>query len=95
ETPSTSGWASQDRQPASQPSRWVMSGTAILSFACGAFVFSSLTRLAGPLRRAFLIQALLSLASGALVEAGIVPLHARDRLTLGVLPVCALDRGID
>ncbi|PGH06622.1 hypothetical protein GX51_02249 [Blastomyces parvus] len=72
-------------QPDSQPYRWVLSGTAILSFAWGVFVFSRITRLAGPLRRGtmattFLVQALLNIASGALVEAGIVPPDASDKL---------------
>lgn len=68
-------------QPLSQPYRWAKSGTAILSFCFGTYVFSRLSRLLGPLRRStifssFLFQALLCFISGVLVTSDVVPDNA-------------------
>jgi Protein of unknown function (DUF1275) len=72
-------------QPLSQPYRWAKSGTAILSFCFGTYVFSRLARLLGPLRRStmcssFLFQASLCFISGVLVVSDVVPDDAGNRL---------------
>lgn len=72
-------------QPDSQPYRWVKSGTAILSFCVGTYVFSRLARLLGPFRRStmsgsFLLQAVLCFVAGALVTSGVIPSDAGYRL---------------
>lgn len=72
-------------QPDSQPYRWVKSGTAILSFCVGTYVFSRLARLLGPLRRStmcssFLSQAVLCFVAGGLVASGVIPSNAGDQL---------------
>ena len=58
-------------QPASQPWRWVKSGTSILAFILGSFVFSRLMRSLGTLRRSTmtlttLLQALLTFGAALL-----------------------------
>lgn len=70
-------------QPVSQPYRWVKSGTSILSFMLGSFLFARLSRALGPLRRytlflTGLLRALLVLAPAALSAAAVVPANAGD-----------------
>lgn len=70
-------------QPASQPFRWVKSGTSILSFILGSFIFSRLSRYLGPLRRSTLVmttalQAILVSFSALLSTLDIVPGDAGD-----------------
>jgi len=72
-------------QPLSQPYRWVKSGTAILSFSLGTYVFSRLCRFFGPLRRStlcgsFILQALFCFVSGILVVSNVVPSDAGNQL---------------
>ena len=68
-------------QPASQPYRWAKSGTAILSFLLGAFLFARLMRHLGPLRRSTitlttLLQSVLIFVSAALASSPLVPKDA-------------------
>jgi len=72
-------------QPKDQPWRWAKSLTSILCFIVGSFVFSRAMRYMGALRRStvvlsFLIQAILTLVSAALVQARVVPNNAGDLL---------------
>lgn len=72
-------------QPLSQPYRWAKSGTAILSFCLGCYIFSRACRWAGELRRgtmccSFLVQALLCLCAGLLVVTNVVPRGAGNLL---------------
>lgn len=72
-------------QPLSQPYRWVKSGTAILSFCLGTYVFSRACRFFGPLRRAtlfgsFMVQAALCFVAGVLVVSGLVHKDAGNQL---------------
>jgi hypothetical protein len=72
-------------QPASQPYRWVKSGTAILSFCLGTYVFSRICRLVGPLLRgtlcgSFIVQALLTFTAAILVVSGLVHKDAGNQL---------------
>lgn len=70
-------------QPHSQPWRWSKSGTSILSFILGSYLFSRLMRYLNPLQRStmvisLLLQALLTAISAGLSTAGIVPSDAGD-----------------
>lgn len=72
-------------QPLSQPYRWAKSGTAILSFCFGAYVFSRACRWAGQLKRgtfccSFLVQCILCIAAGLLVVTDVVPNGAGNLL---------------
>lgn len=72
-------------QPSSQPWRWVKSGTSILAFILGSFLFSRFMRYLGPLRRstmilATLLQALLTVISAGLSSFNVVPSNAGDLL---------------
>lgn len=74
-------------QPYSQPTRWIKSGTSILSFILGSFIFSRLMNAlsASPMRRSTLflssaLQAILTLASAALSQYNIVPPDAGEQL---------------
>ncbi|KAF2759689.1 hypothetical protein EJ05DRAFT_536951 [Pseudovirgaria hyperparasitica] len=85
-------------QPASQPYRWAKSGTAILSFMLGTYLFSRCMRYLGPLRRltvilALLLQALLCFASALLCLFSVVPADAGTLLPnnfIVLLPLCLL-----
>jgi len=70
-------------QPASQPWRWTKSGTSILAFILGSYIFSRIMRYLTPLRRStvmisILLQALLTFISALLSTIGTVPTDAGD-----------------
>lgn len=72
-------------QPYSQPWRWTKSGTSILSFIVGSFLFSRLMRYLNPLQRStmvvsLLLQAILTGTSAALSTANVVPANAGDMI---------------
>lgn len=72
-------------QPLSQPYRWVKSGTAILFFCIGNFVFSRICRWVGPLKRgtmctSLLIQASFCIAAAIMEVTGLVPRGAGNLL---------------
>ncbi|KAF4554206.1 Hypothetical protein D9617_5g070830 [Elsinoe fawcettii] len=85
-------------QPKDQPFRWAKSGTAILSFVLGSFLYSRAMRYLGPLKRttiilAFLVGALLCFISALLVQLGVVPPDAGRTVpdnNIVLLPLCLL-----
>ncbi|ORY27084.1 DUF1275 domain protein [Naematelia encephala] len=72
-------------QPATEPYRYMKSGTSILAFIVGSYVFSRLMRFFDPLRRstlflASLVQNVFCLVPALLVVFSAVPPDAGDRL---------------
>lgn len=70
-------------QPSSQPFRWIKSGTSIICFVLGSFIFSRLSNALSPLRRSTLVlttflQSLLILVAALLSTIDIVPADAGD-----------------